>query len=102
MRSNSTRNCLVAATPASRVLPVEIRTRDAGVAATLLCLIFALGCQSPRVADSLLPQLAGNEPERQLDFWHTLAVKPLVSNDEAFHALLLYIDGKDDAQTYSD
>src|SRR6185436_1276892 len=40
--------------------------------------------------------------EKQLDFWHTVATRPLVSNDEALHGLLLYVNGKDDAGNYAD
>ena len=59
-----------------------------------------LGCQPAKVANPLTAELAGNEPETQLDFWHTLASRPLTSNDEAFHGLLLYMDGEDKAGGY--
>jgi len=69
----------------------------------LFVLLAALtGCQATHVPDSTLPALSGNDPETQLDFWHTLATKNLVSNDEAFHALLLYMDRTDSAQSYPD
>ena len=68
----------------------------------LLTLAFLSGCQSTRVTDSTLPTLSGNDPAIQLDFWHTLANKDLVSNDEAFHGLLLFIDNADNAQTYEE
>ncbi len=58
------------------------------------------GCASTHVPDSVMPRLAGNEPAQQMDYWHEMAVKPLASNDEAFHGLLLYLDGKDDAADY--
>ena len=35
-----------------------------------------------------------------MDFWHDLTDRPLACNDEAFHALLLYLDGTDPADTY--
>ncbi|HWE97920.1 MAG TPA: hypothetical protein VG269_28475 [Tepidisphaeraceae bacterium] len=66
------------------------------LAATLLC-----GCQTANVAHPLTAQLSGNEPEAQLEFWHTLAERHVASNDEAFHGLLLYLDGKDDAPDYA-
>jgi hypothetical protein len=67
--------------------------------ALLLC---ACGCQtSPtRVPDSLTAKLAGSDPDAQLEFWHALAEKPLTSNDDAFHGLLLYMDGEDAAGDY--
>src|SRR5205809_293793 len=65
-------------------------------AAILLACVFAgifTGCRSSTVPDSVLPRLAGNEPQMQLDFWHEVATRLMISNDEAFHGLLLYVDG---------
>ena len=63
----------------------------------------AIGCASTtRVPDSVLARTSGNDDQKQLDYWHEVATKSLVSNDEAFHGLLLYIDGKDDAANYND
>jgi hypothetical protein len=60
-----------------------------------------LGCATTTtVPDSILPRTNGNEEQQQLDYWHEVATKPLISNDEAFHGLLLYLDGKDDATAY--
>lgn len=58
------------------------------------------GCQSAKVASPLTAEMGGNEPEAQLNFWHTLATRPVTSNDEAFHGLLLYLDGRDPAANY--
>ena len=70
-------------------------------AATAAFALFALaGCHTAKVATPLPPELLGNAPEQQMAFWHTLADRPLASNDEAFHGLLLYADSKDDCQTY--
>ena len=54
------------------------------------------------MANPLTASLAGNDPETQLNFWHTLASRPVTSNDEAFHGLLLYADGEDKAASYED
>lgn len=59
------------------------------------------GCQSAQVAEPLTGPLAGNEPPAQMAFWHTLGERPVVSNDEAFHAMLLFLDGKDEAADYT-
>ena len=67
----------------------------------LLCSCLAAGCQSAKVAEPLTAKLAGNEPEAQLEFWHTLAQRSLTSNDEAFHGLLLFLDGADPATDYA-
>lgn len=67
----------------------------------LLCVpAFLPGCQSAHVESSLTENLGGDGVEQQLEFWHTLATRKLTSNDDAFHALLLYVDQKDEAKTY--
>ncbi len=68
----------------------------------LFTLLFFIGCQSTPVPTSILPQLAANDDQTQLDFWHTLATKNLVSNDEALHGLLLFLHNQDNATNYSD
>jgi len=67
-----------------------------------LLLTIAAGCQSARVAQPLTAKLSGNDADSQLEFWHTLAERRVTSNDEAFHGLLLYLDGKDDSKAYPD
>src|SRR6478672_9282798 len=57
--------------------------------------VFVSGCQSHTRGVSLPPSLGGNDPQMQMDFWHVLPERKVVSNDEAFHALLLFVDGKD-------
>src|SRR4051812_2659837 len=58
------------------------------------------GCQAAKVAQPLTESVAGSDRETQMEFWHQLAQRPLTSNDEAFHALLLYQDKKDDCADY--
>ena len=58
------------------------------------------GCQTAHVNSSLAAKFSGNDPDAQLNFWHELANRHLTSNDEAFHGLLLFADGRDDANTY--
>ena len=54
------------------------------------------GCQAVRVPQPpLTASLAANEPDARLEFWHQLSALPVASNDDAFHALLLYFDGTD-------
>jgi len=59
-----------------------------------------VGCHTAKVAQPLTGKLAGNDPDSQLEFWHTLATRPVTSNDEAFHGLLLYTNGEDPAKDY--
>jgi hypothetical protein len=44
--------------------------------------------------------MAGNDPGAQLQFWHALPERTAVSNDEAFHALLLFVEGQDAGGSY--
>lgn len=68
-----------------------------------LCVFGSIpGCVRPTVSDPLTQTVGGVEPEQQLEFWHTLADRPLTSNDEAFHGLLLYLDAESTAKTYDE
>ena len=60
-----------------------------------------MGCQPAHVPQPLTEKLAASDPDTQLEFWHTLATRPVTSNDEAFHGLLLYVDGEDKAKDYA-
>ncbi len=73
--------------------------RRTAIAAIVLMIVVG-GCQTAKVAQPLTGKLAGNDPDSQLEFWHTLAMRPVTSNDEAFHGLLLYADGQDPANDY--
>ena len=58
------------------------------------------GCQPTKVQTTLMPAYAGNEADVQMEFWHRLAEKQLTSNNEAFHALLIFVDGEDNTERY--
>ena len=59
------------------------------------------GCAAPRTGKPLAKELAGNDPDSQINFWHALTDEPIASNDQAFHALLLFLDNKDDSADYA-
>jgi hypothetical protein len=63
-------------------------------------LILLLGCQAARVDRPLTAELGDSDPDTQLESWHTLAQQPVTSNDDAFHGLLLFLDGTDPAEDY--
>src|SRR5205814_6508545 len=67
----------------------------------LIAMLIVGGCHTAKVAQPLTGKLSGNDPDSQLEFWHTLATRPVTSNDEAFHGLLLYADGQDAARDYA-
>jgi len=75
------------------------RTRRARCAALLIvAAVGAQACTPTRLADSAVDRQT--MPSRELDFWQLLEQRPRVTNHDAFHALLLLADGKDDRVSY--
>jgi len=72
-----------------------------GFAGLGLLIVSASGCRAT-TAKALPKELAGSDPQAQMDFWHTLPERKAVSNDEAFHALLLFADGQDPGKSFGD
>jgi hypothetical protein len=64
-------------------------------------MLVAGGCQPAKVQDPLTRTFGGNADDQQLEFWHRLADRPVTSNDEAFHGLLIFTDGQDPATDYA-
>jgi hypothetical protein len=62
----------------------------------------AAGCHSAVVSSPVVNKFSGNDADAELGFWHELADRPVTSNDDAFHAILLYADNKDDCKTYDE
>jgi hypothetical protein len=60
-----------------------------------------VGCAANRTGQPLAPELARNDADSQVEFWHELPERKAVSNDEAFHAVLLFADGGDPTGDYS-
>lgn len=88
--------------PAAKRLPRHgPRARRGLCSSSAILLLWLAGCQSARVADPLTREPGGSDPEQQLAFWHGLADRPVTSNDDAFHALLLFADGQDPATDYA-
>src|SRR4051794_4716953 len=63
--------------------------------------IATAGCQTAHVEKPVTATAGGNDPDQQLEFWHSLAEQPITSYDDAFHALLLFADGQDPANDYA-
>jgi hypothetical protein len=77
--------------------------RFAGAAiVTVGCALAALscGCQSAHVAQPVTAKFSGDDVNSQLSFWHELANRRLTSNDDAFHGILLDLDGHDKCANY--
>ena len=60
------------------------------------------GCQTAHVSEPLTAKLGGADDDAQMEFWHTLAAQPVTCNDDAFHGLLIYLDGQDTAKDYGE
>ncbi len=67
-----------------------------------MLLVALSGCQEAHVPESVVAKYPADDAGAQLDFWHALAERPLTSNDDAFHGMLLYLDSKDASKNYSD
>ncbi len=59
-----------------------------------------LGCATAKVDHPVVATLGADDSDTQIDFWHTLATKTVACNDDAFHALLLDVDGTDPNTNY--
>jgi hypothetical protein len=71
-----------------------------GLAVGGLLLLTCGGCRSA-TGTPLPHELAGSDPDSQIAFWHALPTRKAVTNDEALHALLLFIDSQDTASDYA-
>ena len=73
------------------------------VLSAIAVLVATGGCAGPtRVADPLTGgPLAGNGASEKTAFWYQLARRPVVSNDEALHGLLLYFADDDPSADYA-
>jgi hypothetical protein len=58
-------------------------------------ILLAGGCRTATVKQTVVSQFGGASEETQLEFWHRLNDEKVASNDDAFHAVLLYVDGQD-------
>ncbi|MDX2115047.1 MAG: hypothetical protein SFZ24_05420 [Planctomycetota bacterium] len=84
-------------------LPHTHRALKTVLAAALLAgLANAAACQRSRVAEpvnfSVLPKDEGGDQ----DYWHSLPGRSAVTNDEAFHGVLLLADGIDPTTSYEE
>jgi len=61
----------------------------------------AVGCNTATVSRTVVADLNADDQDTQIEFWHTLANKPICSNDDAMHALLLDQDGTDPNPDYA-
>lgn len=65
-----------------------------------LLIALASGCQSARIDEPVVQSLKGDDLGAQMEFWHKLADRPITSNDDALHGLLLYLDDADPSADY--
>lgn len=61
----------------------------------------AIGCAPAHIQQPLTVKYGSNDDEAQGEFWRRLAERPLTSNDEAFHGILLYVYQQDPASDYA-
>src|SRR5438552_128526 len=68
----------------------------------LIVPIALVGCHSGVITQPLPAAVMRDDPQAQMEFWHALTGRPVASNDEGFHALLLFIEGRDASADYAD
>jgi hypothetical protein len=69
--------------------------------AIALAAVLLAGCTKAAWVDQpLTRQIKGDDAMSEIRYWHTLADRPVTCNDEAFHGLLMYLDGDDPAKDY--
>lgn len=76
----------------------EVAKAQAVMGAILLGLFLMSGCASVPAGKSVVSVLPVDASE--VEFWHTLQTRPIATNDDAFHGLLLYVDGGDATSSY--
>jgi len=59
------------------------------------------GCAPAHVPEPVTVKYGANDDNAQFEFWRQLSERPLTSNDEAFHGLLLYLYQKDPVSDYA-
>jgi hypothetical protein len=70
--------------------------------AVLTLMVLLTGCQAARVTQPpLTRQYGGSDDDAKFGFWNGIADRPLISNDEAFHGLLLYKYDRDPEISYA-
>ena len=70
-------------------------------ALALVFLVVCSGCGSAPVGKSVVTELSSNTDATELDFWHNLSSRSITTNEDAFHGLLLYLDGADGSTDFS-
>jgi hypothetical protein len=60
------------------------------------------GCQRTHLASPLVVNHDPDDANAELEFWHALADRPLTTNDEAFHGLIIFSAGSDASKTYAE
>ena len=70
--------------------------------ALVACLGTVGGCARTVVHDPVPTNYPPGDTTAELDFWHGLPGRSVVSNDEAFHGVLAMFDGADASQSYEE
>lgn len=63
---------------------------------------FTVGCARTSIDHSLATDYPRTDATASLDFWHDLAGRPAISNDEGLHGVLVLMAGQDPTMTYPD
>jgi hypothetical protein len=73
--------------------------RFRNLAVVAIAFVFG-GCASVPAGKSVVGDMSAKPDASDVEFWHTLQMRPLATNDDAFHGLLIYLDGSDYSTDY--
>ena len=82
-------------------MAMQFKSRPTWVAISLAAVLSLAACNGPQAGKSLVGTLPKDGPDSQLEFWHELNQRPMTTHNDAFHGLLLYLDGKDPSPDYA-
>lgn len=74
--------------------------RFRNLAIVALAFVFG-GCASVPAGKSVVSEMSAKPEASDVEFWHALQTRPLATNDDAFHGLLICLDGSDASTDYA-
>ena len=66
-----------------------------------MLLFIITGCHTAAVSESVASKFGGADPDDTIEFWHALGDRSIACYDDAFHGLLIYLDGEDKSESYA-
>lgn len=78
----------------------RLRCAGVGVVALAMCWTMLAGCSRTMMTRQASTDYSPQDSASDMDFWHSLAERLAVSNDEALHAVIMLQEGEDPTSGY--